>query len=221
MKKTPKGSEERQRERRSSRVAHSARPEIHGAAHVVLRICRGLPSLRTPRAYRVLERAFRLGKRRDGFRLIEFSVQQEHLHLVVEAEEKGKLSSGMQGLMIRIAKALNRLWRRRIGTVFADRYFALVVKKRAQAWRTIRYVLNNGRKHGVWLARNQPDLFSSGRWFKRWCGGEQVKRPLRTSPVERSQFLELWFLGPIQLDDLPGSRLDSSETIESLLANHS
>ena len=48
---------------------------------------------------------------------------------------------------------------------------ALELKKRAQAWRTLRYVLNNGRKHGVWLARDQPDPFSSGRWFKRWRPG--------------------------------------------------
>jgi REP element-mobilizing transposase RayT len=122
---------------------------MQGAAHVVLRLRRGLPSLRTPRAYRVLERAFRRGKRKDGYRLVEFSVQRDHLHLVVEAEGRERLSLGMQGLMIRIAKALNRFWHRRRGAVFADRYFALALKKRAQMWRTLRYVLNNGLKHGT------------------------------------------------------------------------
>ena len=208
-------------ERRCSNVPHSARPEILGAAHVVLRICRGLPSLRTPRAYRVLERAFRLGKKKDGYRLIEFSVQRDHIHMIVEAEGRAKLSRGMQGLMIRIAKALNRFWRRRIGSVFADRYFALALKKRAQAWRTLRYVLNNGRKHGAWLARDQPDPFSSGRWFQRWLSSDWIKRPLRRAPVERSSFLELFFLAPIQLDDLSGPRQhDCTETLESLLAAH-
>jgi hypothetical protein len=56
--------------RRSSHVPHSARPEAHGNLHIVWRIARGLPALRTPRALRRLERAFRLGKQREGFALI-------------------------------------------------------------------------------------------------------------------------------------------------------
>src|SRR5262249_17406112 len=112
---------------RRSRVPHSTRPELKGAAHVVLRIRRGLPGLRTPRAYRVLERAFRRGKSKDGFRLIEYSVQHDHLHLIVEADHREQLARGMQGLMIRIAKGLNRFWHRRVGHVFADRYFALAM----------------------------------------------------------------------------------------------
>ena len=45
-------------------------------------------------------------------RIIEFSVQGNHLHLIVEAENSDALSRGMQGLAIRIAKALNSLMER-------------------------------------------------------------------------------------------------------------
>jgi REP element-mobilizing transposase RayT len=69
-------------------VPHVRRPQLKGAAHVVLRIRRGLPWLRTPKTWRVLERCFRSGKKKDGFRLVEFSVQQDHLHLIVEAESR-------------------------------------------------------------------------------------------------------------------------------------
>ena len=55
----------------SGRVPHATRPRICGAAHVVLRIRRGLPSLRTPRVWRVMERCFRRGKEKDGFGLDE------------------------------------------------------------------------------------------------------------------------------------------------------
>lgn len=75
--------------------------------HVVLRIRRGLPWLRTPRTYRVLERAFRRGKEKRGFALVQFSVQGDHLHLLIEAEGKEALARGMQALTIRIAKNLN------------------------------------------------------------------------------------------------------------------
>ena len=202
--------------RRSSKVPHATRPEIHGAAHIVLRIRRGLPWLRTPKTYRVLERAFRSGRSKDGFRLVEFSVQRDHLHLVVEAEGRRKLTRGMQGLMIRIAKALNRFWRGRVGSVFADRYFALAIKSCQQAWRTVRYVLHNGRKHGVWHAKDRPDPFSSGRWFVQWRSRDFC-RPLRAPPVDEARYLSI-MLAVIALDFVPGSRW-TGETLESLLAS--
>ena len=65
-----------QSDRRRSSVPHLARPEVRGVCHVVLRVRRGLPWLRTPKAYRVLERAFREGKEKRGFALVQFSVQR-------------------------------------------------------------------------------------------------------------------------------------------------
>ena len=168
-------------------MPHEVRPEIHGAAHVVMRIRRGLPSLRTPRAYRVLERAIRRGKKKDGFAVTEFSVQRDHLHLIVEARGRRKLSRGMQGLMIGIAKNLNSFWNGRKGSVFADRYFALAITKYSQLWRTVRYVLLNGKRHGTWNSKEQPDPFSSGRWYRHWISAENVHRPLRSPPVERAE----------------------------------
>ena len=108
-------------------MPHATRPEVDGPTHVVLRICRGLPDLRTPRALRRLEAAFRAGKEKKGFRLVHYSIQREHLHLMVEVTSKRKLARGMQGLAIRIAKALNRHWHARKGQVFAERYFAVAL----------------------------------------------------------------------------------------------
>jgi len=58
------------------------------------------------------------GRDRFGFRLVHFSVQGNHIHLVVEAQDERSLASGLQGLGVRIAKALNRVMGRK-GTVFA------------------------------------------------------------------------------------------------------
>jgi len=188
------------KERRSSKVPHSKRPPIRGAAHVVLRVTKGLPWLRAPRTYRALERAFRNGKEKDGFGLIEYSVQQDHLHLIVEADDRRRLARGMQGLMIRIAKALNRFWRDRVGRVFADRYFALAITQRVQLRRVLRYVLQNGRKHGVWSEPNQPHPYSSGRWFLRWCTLDSFRRPLRARPVVLPRTFELLALRALALE---------------------
>jgi len=54
-----------------------------------------------------LERA--LSRASSGtFRVLHYSVQADHVHLIVEADTHARLSSGMQGLAIRAAKALNR-----------------------------------------------------------------------------------------------------------------
>src|SRR5262247_223784 len=84
-------------DRRRSSVPHSARPEVRGVCHVVLRVRRGLPWLRTPKTYRVLEGAFRAGKEKQGFALVQYSVQRDHLHLLVEADSKQELARGNAG----------------------------------------------------------------------------------------------------------------------------
>jgi len=177
--------------RKRSGVPHSTRPDVRGVCHVVLRIRRGLPWLRTPRTYRVLERAFRAGKEKKGFALVQFSVQRDHLHLLVEADSKTRLARGMQGLTIRIAKALNRYWRDRVGAVFAERYFARAVATAKEIKRALCYVLGNALKHGVWHSRQQPDPFSSGRWYDGSYENDGIHRPLRAPPVARARDMVL------------------------------
>ena len=201
---------------RRTKVPHMTREELRGAAHVVLRLRRGLPSHRTPRAWRVLEGAIRASKGKVGFRVCEFSVQRDHIHLVVEADDRWKLTRGMQGLMIRIAKRLNRLWNDREGSVFAERYFSLAIKKYSQLRRTVIYVVNNGRKHGEWTERGEPDPFSSGRWFRHWASGEAFLRALRDAPVEPPRTYEI-FAG-FEVNEVPG-RWSPSGDVAELLAS--
>ncbi len=208
-------SVERSKSRRRAGVPHAKRATVAGAAHVGLSIARGLPSLRTPRCYRVLERAFRQGKEKEGFQLFEFSVQRDHLHLIVRASDERHLARGMQGLAIRIAKALNKHWHRH-GRVFADRYFARALWKAKEIWWALRYVINNGRKHGVWSSKTQPDPFSSGRWFQRWTRNDAIRRPLRAPPVAQGEYW-VWPILPIDVDDVPGRRTYADSETETLV----
>ena len=188
-------------DRKSSRVPHETRPEVNGPLHVVLRIRRGLPGLRTPRALRRLERAFRAGKEKLGFGLVHYSVQHDHVHLVVEARSKERLARGMQGLNIRLAKTLNSLWSRRRGSVFAERYFALALTGIRQMWRTVRYVLGNGRKHGTWTKRGSPDPYSSGRWFRPWRCLDLCRGTRRSAVVDARSYEWMPY---INIDHVPG-----------------
>ncbi|MEW6074418.1 MAG: transposase, partial [Planctomycetota bacterium] len=137
--------------------------------HVTLRLCSPLPSLRRPGPALALRAAFAAGKERFGFRLLHYSLLANHLHLIVEARDRRALARGMQGLAVRIAKALNRHWGRR-GKVFADRYHDHILKNPREVRSALAYVLRNAARHGV--AREGLDPYSSGRWFDGWAGNE-------------------------------------------------
>jgi REP element-mobilizing transposase RayT len=124
--------------------------------------------LRRARELEALNAAFAAcAERADhhGLRIVHYSVQTNHLHLIVEARDASALSRGMQGLLVRIARGLNRLWRRS-GPVFADRYEARALRSPREVRHVLAYVLNNARKHGCFLAGIDP--YTSGRVFDGW-----------------------------------------------------
>jgi REP element-mobilizing transposase RayT len=150
-------------------VARVRRPTITGrdALHVTLRLRPGLPTLRRHHMYRTLRAAFRRGRERFGFRLVHFSVQSNHLHLLCEAADRGALSRGMQGLAIRIARGVNRVAQRR-GALFADRYHLHVLRSPRQVRNALLYVLRNGVRHGASPPGPFFDLYSSAMFFDGW-----------------------------------------------------
>ena len=159
---------------------HERRGELRGVVHVGVKLLEGLPSLRRGKEYRVLEGCFRKGKERFGCKLVHFGVMSNHVHLIVVVEEEGEVSRFMQGLAVRVAKGLNRLWRRK-GTVFAERFFARAASGWKQMKRLFHYVLCNARKHGIAVPRGHADRFTSARWGYHVHG--KSTRPLRSPPV--------------------------------------
>ncbi len=139
--------------------------------HVTLKLRSGLPRLRSKTTHEALRAAFAAGSARNltgAFRLCHYAVLNDHLHLICEAEGRAALSRGLQGLLIRIAKALNKLWSLS-GTVFADRYHDHILKSPREVRNALRYVFANGKKHAVQgreVAVPQAiDTFTSAPWF--------------------------------------------------------
>jgi REP element-mobilizing transposase RayT len=128
-------------------VSHLRRPALsrHHPVHVTLRIVAGVPSLRGA-IFDKVRKALAEGQERFGFRLVHFSVQSNHLHLIAEAADRRALSRGMQGISIRVARAVNGALSR-AGRVFADRYHARALSTPRAAYFALRYVLLNARKH--------------------------------------------------------------------------
>jgi len=138
----------RKRAGRLPSVSHKKRP-LHVARfplHAVLRTRPDVPGLRKRVVMEELRHALRAAGLRGNFRLVHYSVQGNHLHLVAEAEDKLALSRGMQGLAVRVARAINRAAGRK-GKVFADHYFARELRTPAEVRRAIRYVLDNHLHH--------------------------------------------------------------------------
>jgi REP element-mobilizing transposase RayT len=177
-----------------SHTSHKTRVHAYDVpAHVTLRLVDGLPSLRDRALYIAVEDAIRAGCYRFGFRVVEFSVQANHIHLLTEADTKIALSRGMQGLVIRIARAINKQLGRR-GKVFADRFHHRELTTPTEVRNCLVYVLNNARHHGPRVAampRNAVDPYSSATWFEGWSADIQSTRLLRAAPVT---IAETWLM---------------------------
>ena len=151
-------------------VEHRVRP-VHKRrhpVHVTLRARRGLPSFRSEVVNDVL-RDVLFGQRKKryagDFQVVEFSIQENHLHLIVEASENDALRSGVSGLVIAFAKRLNKKLARR-GKVWGDRWHGRELETPQEVRRALVYVFRNAAKHGrTFIGTGFVDLFSSAWRF--------------------------------------------------------
>lgn len=155
-----------------ARPRHLARHPLH----VTLRVVAAIGNLRKGPVRRAIYRAMAYGCDRFEFRLVHFSVQSNHLHLVCEAKDERALAKGMQGLGIRVAKAINRRLARS-GRVFADRYHSRALKTPREVHRALSYVLCNANRHAsrppAWI-----DPCSSAALFTGWRVGVLIDADL-------------------------------------------
>ncbi len=157
-------------------------------AHVTVRIRPDLPSLRTTRIVHEIEKSFAAGCVRPGFRLVHYSLQGNHAHLIVEARDRDALGRGMMAIGARIARAMNRV-AGRTGRVIADRYHSRMLATPREVRNALRYVLLNARRHAAAaraaVRRVHLDPASSARWFDGWRHSARVE-PAEPSPRRRS-----------------------------------
>jgi len=149
---------------------------------VTLRVLPHVWNLRARRCFNPIWRCLLAGKDRFGFRAVEFSVLRDHIHLIVEAEDERALSRGMQGLMIRIAKALNRVMKRR-GKVFADRYHARVLLTPLEVKNAMVYVL-----HNAWRHRDEPVFRAATRSGRR----SKALADVKVDECSSAAFFDWW-----------------------------
>jgi MFS family permease/REP element-mobilizing transposase RayT len=197
-------------------VPHRKRPPLKAREpiHVTVRVDEVIGRLRTRSAYAAIREAAITVLKRDDFRIVHLSIEGTHIHLLVEAEDRGALSKGMRAFAGSAAKHLNAAFskagswwernraarageslpRRRKGRVFADRYHETIIRTPKQARHALAYVLNNWRRHredrrGV--ARTwRIDPFATGWAFDGWK--ERADTPFAWRVRDTYQPIPVW-----------------------------
>ncbi|TMA30942.1 MAG: hypothetical protein E6J87_16915, partial [Deltaproteobacteria bacterium] len=136
------------------RVRHRSRDSFaeRFPCHVTLRVREGVPSLRSIQLVGEVERSFAYGCERADFRLVHYSLQGNHAHLIVEALDRHALGRGMKAIGSWLARAVNRIFERS-GPVLADRYHVRVLKTAREVRNALAYVLLNARRHAAKAGR--------------------------------------------------------------------
>lgn len=184
------------------RTQHDPRTPVH----VTLRAASGVPSLRGRLVFEGVRGAMAAASG-GTFRVLQFSCQADHVHLLVEAEGGASFVRGCQGLAVRLAKAVNRVLGRR-GPVWGDRYHARWLRSPREMRAALVYVLQNWLKH-VPTARGR-DPRSSAAWFNGWR--TPLPRPSGAAPVRepRTWLARVGWLRYGRLDAEEGPRRAAS-----------
>jgi REP element-mobilizing transposase RayT len=180
--------------------------------HVTFRVRADVPALRTKRLIKDFRRSLSKACERGSFRVVQYSIQRNHVHLIVEAQGKKALASGMKSIGARFARSVNRVFSRR-GPVLEGRFHHRVLRMPREVRNALAYVLLNVRKHRVQGGHAAPpvelDDASSGRWFEGWKRPPPARGPagLRDVAPARTWLLTTGWRrhGLIEPGEVPGA----------------
>jgi putative transposase len=190
-------------------VEHERRAKLSAAhpVNVTLRVVEGV-NLRRDWLMPTIRDAIR-DSEKPTFRVVDYNVMSNHMHMLNEADNALALSRGMIGLETRLARRLNKRLGR-TGKLFVGRYHARALKTPIEVRNGLRYVLLNARHHaaeqGKKLAPRWIDTFSSGPWFDGWVHAPPPSTAPRPTSPPRTWLLRVGWRrhGLIAPDDVPG-----------------
>jgi putative transposase len=163
---------------KDSGIPHRSRPTItrRTPVHVTLRMAAHVWNLRSQRSFRVIERTLRACGSRFGVKIVDLSIQGNHIHLVLEVPDHHALGRAMKGFTGRLALGLNAMMGR-TGPILADRYHAHVLRTPTEVRRALNYLRDNARRH----AAERGEHYALG-YVDPYAGGAPALRALLPSP---------------------------------------
>ncbi len=175
---------------KNPKVAHRRRPKVtrHCPVHVTVKVQKDVPRLRVGRFVRAFRQMLIQCAMRPGFNVIHYSIQHNHVHMLIEAEDNASLTKGMTSLSARMALGINRIFGRS-GSVLHGRFHMRLLKTPKEVRRALAYVLQNHRHHGE-TTKPGIDKASSGVWFN----GSREGTPMRPNRKQEVAAPRSWLL---------------------------
>jgi len=118
-------------------------------------------SIRNKACLKLLKKAV-FNARRKGLSIRHFSLQSNHIHLIVEAASNSILESGMRSLTVTFAKGLQK------GKVQKERYHLHVLKSLREARNAVLYVVYNDKKHTGSTMVTEYSSLQFCEWILGW-----------------------------------------------------
>lgn len=140
-------------------IRHIRRERINkpSALHLTIKVRENKADIQNKRILKALHHAIKRA-RLQRLRVVHYTLEYNHAHLVVEASDNKVLHKGMQAFGISIAKAINKMKQVK-GTVYKHRYHLRKLKTKREVKNAIQYVFGNGIKHKRSMSR--LDLYNS------------------------------------------------------------
>lgn len=125
--------------------------------HLTIKVRENKADIQNKRILKALHYAIRRA-RLKGLKIVHYTLEYNHVHLLVESVDNKILHKGMQAFGITIAKAINKIKRTK-GAVYKNRYHLRVIDSPRQLKNVLHYIFSNGVKHK--RTNSQIDLFNS------------------------------------------------------------
>lgn len=128
-------------------IRHTSRPLLKrlSSLHLTVKIKKNKAGIKNKSVLRILRRAI-LNARRQGLRVIHYSLEYDHIHLLIEADNNHILNKGMQSFGVTFSKAINRM-RKLKGGVYKHRYHFRQISSSKELKNVLGYIFTNGIKH--------------------------------------------------------------------------
>lgn len=147
-------------------ISHRKRPCLKkpSSLHLTIKVKRIKAEMKNRTVLILLKRAI-LNARKQGLRIIHFSLEYDHVHLLVEAADNLVLGKGMQAFGVTLSKAINRL-KKLNGEVYKHRYHFRKITSTRELKVVMNYIFSNGMKHKT--AKSPANFFNSIRAEKKY-----------------------------------------------------
>lgn len=129
-------------------IRHTERPKFKNARslHLTIKVRENKADIKSIKLLKALHHAIKRA-RLMKLKIIHYTLEYNHVHLLVEADTHHALHRGMQAFGISFSKAINKTKRLK-GTVYKHRYHFRQICSSRELKNVLHYIFHNGIKHG-------------------------------------------------------------------------